>query len=132
MNVTDCKLGMLVDSTYHKVEGATIIAIDKPTVQMDIVLGYHKGFNTPAGGGIDAHSYDVILQFTKNIISKNEFDKFNLYGWAFSKHLNVVSNIVIVDKKENGCICFSCKEFYPYAQPNQTNGTLKCYSCRTY
>lgn len=37
-----------------------------------------------------------------------------------------------VDKKENkdGCNCKKCKEFYPYAEPNQDDGTLICYSCR--
>lgn len=35
-------------------------------------------------------------------------------------------------KKENkdGCNCKKCKEFYPYAEPNQDDGTLICYSCR--
>ena len=30
----------------------------------------------------------------------------------------------------DGCICCKCNEFYPYAEPNQENGTLICYSCR--
>lgn len=36
------------------------------------------------------------------------------------------------DKKQNkdGCNCKKCKEFYPYAEPNQDDGTLICYSCR--
>lgn len=29
-----------------------------------------------------------------------------------------------------GCKCSRCKEFFPYAVPNQADGTLKCYSCR--
>lgn len=31
-----------------------------------------------------------------------------------------------------GMTCCRCKEFYPYvAGPNQTDGTFKCYGCRT-
>jgi hypothetical protein len=46
-----------------------------------------------------------------------------------------------VEKKEkktraknepDGCTCKKCKEFYQYAEPNQEDGTLICYSCRTY
>jgi hypothetical protein len=33
-------------------------------------------------------------------------------------------------KEEDGCICKKCKEFYPYAEPNQEDGTLICYGCR--
>lgn len=40
---------------------------------------------------------------------------------------------VPVEKKKinkDGCRCRKCKEFYPYAQANQEDGTLICYSCR--
>lgn len=30
----------------------------------------------------------------------------------------------------DGMSCKSCKEFYPMAEPNQSDGTLICYSCR--
>ncbi len=30
-----------------------------------------------------------------------------------------------------GMNCVGCKEYYPHAEPNQENGTLKCYTCRT-
>ena len=32
----------------------------------------------------------------------------------------------------DGCFCVKCKEFFPYAEPNQTNGTMKCWSCRNF
>lgn len=34
-------------------------------------------------------------------------------------------------KDKDGCDCKKCKEFYPYAEPNQDDGTLLCYRCRT-
>jgi hypothetical protein len=33
-------------------------------------------------------------------------------------------------KDKDGCTCKNCKEFYPYAEPNQEDGTLICYGCR--
>jgi hypothetical protein len=36
------------------------------------------------------------------------------------------------DKKQNkdGCNCKKCKELYEYAEPNQSDGSFICYSCR--
>lgn len=38
----------------------------------------------------------------------------------------------VEEKKINkdGCRCKKCKEFYPFAQANQEDGTLICYVCR--
>lgn len=33
-------------------------------------------------------------------------------------------------KDKDGCDCKKCKEIFPYAEPNQDDGTLICYSCR--
>ncbi len=30
----------------------------------------------------------------------------------------------------DGCDCVRCKEFYPFAEPNQEDGTLICFACR--
>ena len=40
--------------------------------------------------------------------------------------------VPVAEKKINkdGCSCKKCKEFYPYAQANQDDGTLICYACR--
>ena len=39
---------------------------------------------------------------------------------------------VIVKRKSNGCVCKKCGETFPYAEPNQKDGTLICWSCRNY
>lgn len=53
-------------------------------------------------------------------------------GWSVAYPTIPVDSIPAVAKKENkdGCNCKKCKEFYPYAEPNQDDGTLVCYSCR--
>lgn len=30
----------------------------------------------------------------------------------------------------DGCTCAKCKQYYPFAEPNQSDGSLICYSCR--
>jgi DNA-directed RNA polymerase subunit RPC12/RpoP len=34
--------------------------------------------------------------------------------------------------KSSGCACNRCGEFYPWAEPNQENGTLVCWNCRSH
>jgi|SRR3990172_4307762 len=41
-----------------------------------------------------------------------------------------LKNRIIMPNGVDGMICTSCKEFYSYAEPNQENGTMKCYNCR--
>lgn len=31
---------------------------------------------------------------------------------------------------KNGCDCKKCKNYFPYAEPNQEDGTLICWACR--
>lgn len=33
-------------------------------------------------------------------------------------------------KDSDGCTCKKCKEYFPYAEPNQEDGSLVCYGCR--
>lgn len=40
--------------------------------------------------------------------------------------------IVKVQSFLDGCACIKCKEFYKYAEPNQSDGTLICFNCREY
>jgi hypothetical protein len=37
---------------------------------------------------------------------------------------------VIGENGIDGMVCSRCKDFYPYAEPNQPDGTLICYRCR--
>lgn len=42
--------------------------------------------------------------------------------------------LVFEFKKEikKPCICSQCKEINVYAEPNQVDGSFKCFSCRNY
>jgi len=39
---------------------------------------------------------------------------------------------VIVEYSKSGYNCKKCGELFPFAEPNQKDGTLICYSCRNY
>ena len=43
-----------------------------------------------------------------------------------SKHTLVINKSQFPD----GCTCVKCGDFYQYAEPNQSDGTLVCYRCR--
>ena len=40
------------------------------------------------------------------------------------------SSSIIKQRDRDGCDCIKCKNFYPYAEPNQKDGTLICFGCR--
>lgn len=50
--------------------------------------------------------------------------------WAFNKDVSLITSASVI--KSEGHACCKCKNFYPFSEPNQPNGTLVCYSCRKY
>lgn len=36
----------------------------------------------------------------------------------------------VVVRRNHTCICTQCGEIFPYAEPNQQDGSFKCWSCR--
>ena len=37
---------------------------------------------------------------------------------------------IIKKEKSAGCKCEQCDNFFEYAEPNQENGTFRCWGCR--
>lgn len=35
------------------------------------------------------------------------------------------------ERGSDGLLCSNCKQFYDFAEPNQPDGSLICYACRT-
>jgi hypothetical protein len=52
--------------------------------------------------------------------------------WITHGFINPKAEPAKTEKKKDrdGCDCKKCKEFYPYSEPNQEDGTLICYACR--
>ena len=42
------------------------------------------------------------------------------------------TEIYKIKKVLDGCYCCKCDKFYDKSEPNQPDGTLICWSCRTY
>jgi hypothetical protein len=40
--------------------------------------------------------------------------------------------VIVKRSRKNGCTCKACGEIYPYAEPNQKDGSFKCWSCRNF
>lgn len=53
-------------------------------------------------------------------------------GWGYVSMIPSEPAAPAPKKKDDrdGCDCKKCKDFYPYAEPNQEDGTLICYRCR--
>lgn len=75
--------------------------------------------------GID---YDTVKQ---NIhIGSNLQNMFEELG-EWNEIINTVEK-KIDDEEKSGCNCVKCGDIFPYAEPNQPDGTLICYSCRNF
>ena len=98
---------------------ATVIAVKKPPYGNDIILGWQAE---------DDHPIDVRQRSSPS--TENEYipnQAWFIYGKSVKRSLTVAVKIV------NGLDGFSCKKcntFYPYALPNNKDGTLICWSCR--
>jgi len=64
----------------------------------------------------------------------NGKEEWYLNGFSFSKenfyNRKIINTSEINISNNKSLICKSCKEIYPYAEPNQTDGSLICYSCK--
>lgn len=55
---------------------------------------------------------------------------YNIWAeWEKSK-TSLVSGVSGSKAYPNGLNCKRCKELYPYAEPNQADGTLICFGCK--
>jgi hypothetical protein len=76
--------------------------------------------------------YDIYFDLANMHRTVNESDKDDSDDdqFAFEFELDLPEEddrAVIVRKPQT---CKQCQEIYPYAEPNQKDGTFKCYSCR--
>lgn len=67
---------------------------------------------------VDYNNFEII-----ETISKNDY--------TLIKCFPIVKSAIVMDqKKSEGLNCKKCNDYYPYAEPNQQDGSLICYSCR--
>lgn len=83
-----------------------------------------------------AHRLDE--QFVQDLRSSLNFDSVpnleqymsRLSWWFHPSHIAVVETSIAAKKTIDGCSCKVCGNFCMMSEPNETDGTFTCYSCR--
>jgi len=86
---------------------------------------------------VDDRGYYLFVpnyMFIKNVIIADKY-KCKTLGieqrFLGEEIVYIAENMVAsVERKQEGLHCKVCNEMFPYAKPNQDDGSLVCYSCR--
>lgn len=81
-----------------------------------------------AAPGVDTESIDETAGFFTWVIREK---RANIDLLLLLDRLELYVDSVRRRKHPDGMFCRKCQSFYQYAEPNQTDGTLLCYSCRS-
>lgn len=79
--------------------------------------------------------YDELVAAATN---QEEHEEYWAIGETFTFEFPEDDDFPVIVKKSksktkrNGCTCPKCGEIYPYAEPNQPDGSFKCWSCRNF
>ncbi len=111
--------GNILSSPSMHTMVATVIATKKPGFGTDVILGWVKEQPHP----LDAKPRSSISSENDYVPNQASYS----YGKLVKRSLPVAIQIV---NGLDGFPCSRCTNFYPYALPNQKDGTLVCWSCR--
>lgn len=124
------KLGVN-DKVYCKIKGNSIVAAADS--DFDTQLSFEVI-------GFDGKRYLLKMPAYYNIknswiIKEEHIDKFDCGAEYLDKrtvaiHVDKVARIQAACSPVDGLYCTCCKQFFPMAEPNQSDGSLVCYSCR--
>lgn len=103
--------------------------------------GYPVGHGFKLGDRVRAASAETAPRGTLGTVQRIERDSIAIQwdppdsGYTYiAGDINAHIEMYVPDTKRSasaGLICSGpCGEFYPYAEPNQPDGSLKCYGCR--
>lgn len=93
--------------------------------------------------GVDEKNAKMIVYIPSCMAIKSAFNikeehlvKYNIDPYYLDQKGSSVGPHMVIRAQvtrtgEDGMICNRCKEFFPMAEPNQDDGTMRCYSCRT-
>jgi len=62
------------------------------------------------------------------------YDNYDRYLWVMPANFLIeeVQPSTLRSPSANGLFCSKCSDYFPYAESNQSDGKLICYSCRQY
>jgi len=120
----------------NKTIPATIVGVGKniTNAQNYLVFAWKDGENYPINARPSTHQFIHLLGMAGYEVA----DNINDYAFILElvKTIEVESKIgsaiETVSKTKGGLFCADCKNFFDYAVPNQKNGTLICWSCRSF
>ncbi len=98
---------------------ATVIATKKPGYGTEVILGWKQGEEHPA----DARPRSSTSMENDYVPNQASYS----HGKSVKRSLLVALQII---NGLDGFPCKKCTNFFPYALPNQKDGTLVCWSCR--
>jgi hypothetical protein len=122
---------------------ATIIAVPKQFQNQDgtihqqgmVAIGWSLGgdyWDAIDRGSVSPrfHNYGAV-----DMVSEDELrTKYPLAWWSHFTDLKLIASAVpmVAVQKPSGLNCKKCNEHFPFAAPNQPDGTMVCWSCRKY
>lgn len=121
------------DRVYCKVSGANIVV--RTSQNFDIILDFE------IIGFAPDNTYVVYIPTYYNIkerfmMSETQLNEYNVDKKFLNKNgyivtVNEISKIKKASCGSDGMFCLKCKQFYQFSEPNQLDGTMICYSCRS-
>lgn len=74
---------------------------------------------------------DASFELTDDILLLHGLPAKYLSRYGFLLREEAVGGRQKVDFYRDACMCCACKQYVPYAEPNQADGRFACYSCKT-
>lgn len=124
--------GISPDFSYLNIEEITTEPKELAISNHLIISNKHDLLYVTSNGEItNAASYANSLCIGK-VINRTFLPNAILVELCLPITTSVINTIEITSPvlKSSGLFCSRCGEFYPYAESNQTDGSLICYSCR--
>ena len=120
------------DTVFCKIRGNSLISASSGNYDVQLsfkVIGYDGSkyiLHIPKYYNIK-NSWNIIEEH----LEKYRLDVDYLDNRAIAIFADKVARVQVQTTKEDGLFCKKCDEFFPMAEPNQTDGSLVCYQCRS-
>ena len=120
------------DKVYCKIRGNSIISVQSDPYDVKLVFEIIGRDETNGKYVILIPKY-LSIKNSWNVIEEHLRKMHISSSYLDHKALGITEDKIlrIAASKLDGMFCCHCEEFFPMAEPNQADGTLKCSSCRS-
>lgn len=95
-------------------------------LSFEIIANETQGYYIYIPGSYNLQETAIVTSFISQSLN---IDKKYIGGQTIYINNNYIIDILY---KFTGCCCSRCGEYFPQAEANQDDGTMKCYLCRKY